>query len=86
MTKQEIQEINQAISERGLQKRLKQRLRILRPSISADTIGRAWEVEDYDAATDTLQLVLRTAKQIKELDDERIRQEEILLEAQTPAA
>lgn len=81
MTKQEIQEIKQAIAERGLQSTLKARLRILRPTISPDTIARAWLVEDYESAPDALQLVIRTAKEVKERDDERIRLEIQQLEA-----
>lgn len=82
MTRQEIQEINQAISERGLKKKLKKFLKIHRPTISDDTIGRAWKVEVFDEAPETLQLVLRIAKEVKQRDDERVRLQVEQLEAE----
>ena len=61
---------------------LKKRLKIVRPTISPDTIRRAWEVEDYVEASDALQLVLRIAKEIKEEDDRRIRRLEDILDTE----
>lgn len=83
MTQQQIQEIQQAIAERGLTKQLKKILKIYRPTISPDTIERAWAVEDFESAPDALKLVLKCAKEIKAKDDERIRQ---ALEAEAIAA
>lgn len=75
MTQQEIQEIKQAIAERGLQGNLKRMLEIQRPGISPDTIARAWKQTSYDEAPDACQLVLRTAKEVKRKDDDRIQAE-----------
>lgn len=82
MTKQEIQEIQQAIAQRGLQAILKRRVEIERPGISPDTIARAWRQESYESAPDACQLVLRVARDIKLRDDERIQREIQALESE----
>ena len=75
MKKEDISKLKQIITERGLQRQLKRSLRILRPTISADTIARAWQVEEYESAPDALKLVLRTADKVKREDDARIERE-----------
>lgn len=81
MTRAEIQEVHKAITERGLQGKVKERLTIIRPGISPNTIARAWEVEDFDAAPAALRLVLTQARFVKEDDDKRIEAELAMLEA-----
>lgn len=75
MTREEIKEIHEAIEQRGLVGTLKARLKIMRPKISADTIARAWEVQNYNMAPGALRLVLSQARFVKEADDKRIEQE-----------
>lgn len=75
MNKEEISHLALTLKQRGLIGKLKQSLRVVRQTISADTIGRAWKVEDYSTAPEALKLVLTKAKEIKLADDERISRE-----------
>lgn len=72
MTKQEIQDLRQAIKERGLDAQVKTRVKIIRPSLGTGTYARAWEVEDFENATPALRLVLTQARFVKEADDRRM--------------
>lgn len=82
MTKELIKEIHEAITTRGLQGKLKERLQVIRPGISANTIMRAWDVVDFAAAPAALRLVLYEARFVKEADDVRIAEELAKLEAE----
>lgn len=81
MTRQEIEELKTAINARNLRKKLLLRMRIERRTASYDTITRAFEVEDFHEAGDTLQAYLLAARDIKRADDERIAREIAALES-----
>lgn len=80
MQAHEIQEIKIAINTRKLRKALLARLRIERPTLSNDSISRAFEVENFEEASDLLKVILNTARQMKLADDERIQREIAALE------
>lgn len=75
MNKSEITLLASTIQQRGLMRQLKRKLRIIRPTISADTIARAWRADDYADSPEAIKLVLTVAKELKILDDARIERE-----------
>ena len=72
MNKQEIQQLADTIKQRRLVGRVKTLARLQRPTLSADTIARAWEAEDFETAPDAVKLVLRIAQNVKTADDKRM--------------
>lgn len=72
MNKQEIQQLADTIKQRRLVGRVKTLARLQRPTLSADTISRAWEAEDFETAPDAVKLVLRIAQNVKAADDKRM--------------
>lgn len=72
MNKEEIRLLAAQIKERRLIGQVKRLARIKRPTLSADTVARAWEAEDFETAPDAVKLVLRIAKEVKEADDKRM--------------
>lgn len=75
MTNADIAALAAAIKERRLVSAVKVQARVERPTLSADTIGRAWKWSgDIECAPPAIRLVIRVAQNVLLRDDQRIRE------------
>lgn len=72
MQQEEIAQINETLTFRGLKSSLLNRIRIQRPTISRDTIYRAFKIEDWHQASPTLRNIVLEGKKIIAEDDIRV--------------
>jgi len=72
MESQQIKELNQELSVRGLKATVKNIIRVKRPDCSEDTFARAWKVSSWERATPLLREILTTGKDILDKDNVRI--------------
>lgn len=79
MESHEIEQLSRELTIRGLKGAVKSAIQMKRRSCSGDTIARAFQVTDWDAATPLLQEILNTANSILEKDNERLASAELEL-------
>ena len=72
MTTEEIQTLSDELSTRKLKALVATRVRAFRPTVSDDTIYRAFRIEDFQAATPLIKFVLRTGNTVLAEDNVRI--------------